>query len=132
MKIGDLSTDALAHCQEGAYGLSQKGRLGNELFHPVAEDVATRFADAQAQVLQQATDLVLEIALDLDQLGPTVQDRPDLMTREPLDLNFLVPTALHDPGQADGIVAVALVDLHRQCRLGMTGIDADHGQAKRS
>ncbi len=53
------------------------------------------------------------------------------MTREPLDLDLLVPTALHDPGQAHGIVAVALVDLHRQRRLGMTGIDADHRQAER-
>ena len=33
-----------------------------------------------------------------------------------------------DPGQAHGIVAVALVDLQRERRLGMTGIDADHRQ----
>ncbi len=113
MKIGDLSTDALAHRQEGAYGLLQKGLLSNELFHSAAEDVALRLADAQAQVLQEATDLVLEIALDFDQLGPAVQDRPDLMTREPLDLDLLVPTALHDPRDPGGIVTIALVDLHR-------------------
>src|SRR5262249_13140602 len=32
----------------------------------------------------------------------------------------------------EGIVAVALIDLQRQGRLSMTGIDADHGQTKRS
>ena len=40
----------------------------NELFHPVAEDIAAGLADAQAQVLQQAANFVLEIALDLDQV----------------------------------------------------------------
>ncbi len=38
MKIGDLSTDALAHRQEGAYGLLQKGLLSNELFHSAIDD----------------------------------------------------------------------------------------------
>ena len=32
--------------------------------------LATRFAGDKAEVLEQATDLVLKIALDLDQLGP--------------------------------------------------------------
>src|SRR5262245_61024034 len=54
------------------------------------------------------------------------------MASQALDLDLLVPTALHDPSQAEGIVAVALIDLQRQGRLSMTGIDADHGQTKRS
>ncbi len=94
------------------------------------EDVAARLADDEAEVLEQATDLVLEIALDLDQQGPAVQDSSDLMARDALDLDLLVPTTLHDPSQARGIVPVGLVDLQRQRRLGMTGIDADHRQTK--
>jgi hypothetical protein len=35
---------------------------------------------------------------------------------------------LHDAGDAYGIVAVALVDLHSQSRLGVPGVDADDGQ----
>jgi hypothetical protein len=35
---------------------------------------------------------------------------------------------LHDAGYAYGIVAVALVDLHFQSRLGVPGVDADDGQ----
>jgi hypothetical protein len=49
-----------------------------------------------------------------------------LMTQQALDLDLLVPTAWHNPGQAQGIVPVALVDLQRKPRLGITGIDADH------
>jgi hypothetical protein len=33
------------------------------------------------------------------------------MARHALDLNFFVPTALHDRRQACGVVAVTLVDL---------------------
>ena len=36
------------------------------------------------------------------------------MTREPHDPNFLVPTALHDPGNSKRVIATGLVDLHRQ------------------
>ncbi len=116
MESGDLSADLLADLEQGSNGLRQKTLPANQLFGPATEDIAARLADDETVVLEQATDLVLEITLDLDQLSPAVQDRPDLMTREPLDLDFLVPTALHDPGQAHGIVAVALVDLQRQRR----------------
>jgi hypothetical protein len=49
-------------------------------------------SDDETEVLQQTADLVLDIALDLDQLGAAVQNRPDLMTRHALDLDLLVPT----------------------------------------
>ncbi len=103
MKIGDLSTDAVAHRQEGAYGCLQKRLISNELFDPAAEDITAGFADDETEVLQEPTDLVLEIAPDLDQQGPTVQRRPELLTRKLLDLDLLVPAALHDPRQAHGI-----------------------------
>ncbi|MCH7485578.1 MAG: hypothetical protein IIC04_01135 [Proteobacteria bacterium] len=97
---------------------------GDEFFHSAAENLAFRVADDQTKILQETAHLVSQIALDLHQQGAAVQDRPGLMTREPLDPDFLVPTAPHDPGRAHGVVAVALVDSHRQRRLGMTGIDA--------
>ena len=52
------------------------------------------------------------------------------MTRQALDPDLLVPTTLHDPSQTHGIVPVALIDLQRERRLGMTGIDADHRQTQ--
>ncbi len=36
----------------------------------------------------------------------------DRMTAEVFDANLFMPTALHDASYADGIVAIALVDLH--------------------
>ena len=44
----------------------QQAMLTNEFFGPATEEVATGFANDQAMVLEQATDLVLEIALDLN------------------------------------------------------------------
>src|SRR6266478_3443864 len=37
---------------------------------------------------------------------------------------------LHDAGDAGRIVAVTLIDLHLEYRLGMARVDADHRQAK--
>jgi hypothetical protein len=104
----------------------QKTVRAKQLFGPAVEEMAARFANDKTVVLEQATDLVLKITLDLDQLGPAVQDRPDLMTHHALDLDLLVPTTLHDPGQTHGVVTVALVEPHRQRRLGVPRIDADH------
>jgi hypothetical protein len=47
-----------------------------------------------------------------------------------LDVHLLEPTGLHDAGDPDSIVAVALVDLHLEHRLGMARIDTDHRQTK--
>jgi len=50
------------------------------------------------------------------------------MTVEAFDAHLLIPSTLHDAGDAYGIVAVTLVDLHFQHRLGVPGVDADDGQ----
>ena len=50
------------------------------------------------------------------------------MTVEVFDLNLFVPTALHDASNPNGIIAIALVDLHLQGRLGMPSINADDWQ----
>src|SRR5262245_66614312 len=94
------------------------------------ECLTSRHADQQTEVLQEPTDLVLEIALHLDQEGATLQKRTHRMTIQTPDANLLVPTALHDPRNTKGIIAIALVDLHLQHRLGLTGIDADACQSK--
>jgi hypothetical protein len=49
------------------------------------ECLASRRADEQAQVFQQTTDLVLQIALHLDQQRAAHQKRTQCMTIEPLD-----------------------------------------------
>src|SRR5262249_50318333 len=47
-----------------------------------------------------------------------------------LDANLLEPAGLHDAGDTGRIVAVTLIDLHLEHRLGMARIDTDHRQAK--
>jgi len=47
------------------------------------------------------------------------------MTAAVFDMHLLVPSTLHDAGDASRIVAVVLVVLHLQRRLGMPGINAD-------
>jgi hypothetical protein len=37
---------------------------------------------------------------------------------------------LHDAGDSGRIIAVALIDLHLEHRLGMARVDADHWQTK--
>ena len=97
-----------------------------QFFGPSTKDIAARFANDKTVVLEQTTDLVFEIALNLNQLGATVENCADRMTRQALDLNLLVSTALHDPRQAHRVIRVAFVDLHRQRCLGVTCIDAEH------
>ncbi len=111
MKIGDLSADRLADRQKRPNRIAQKTMPVDQLFSPMAEHGTAHLADDQTVVLQQTPDLIFEIAFHLDQQSAAVQHRPDLMTRDPLDPDFLVPTTLHDPGQSHGIIAVGLVDL---------------------
>ena len=78
---GDRYADLRADLQKGSNRLPQKTLPATQLFGPAPEDIAARLADDETVVLGQATDLVLEITLGLDQLGPAVQDGADLMTR---------------------------------------------------
>ena len=56
--------------------------------------------------------------------------RPDRVAVDILDVHLFEPAGLHDAGDPDSIVAVALVDLHLEHGLGMARVDADHRQAK--
>ena len=69
---------------------------------------------------------VLKIPLDLDEQSPTGEEGPDSVTV--LDAHLLVPSTLHDAGDAHRVVAVALVNLHLQSGLGEPRVDADDGQ----
>ena len=47
------------------------------------------------------------------------QQRSDRVAVDILDVRLLEPTSLHDAGDLDSIIAVALVDLHFEHGLGM-------------
>ena len=50
------------------------------------------------------------------------------MAVEVLDAHLLEPAGLHDTGNAGRIIAVALIDLHLEHRLGVSRVNADHWQ----
>jgi hypothetical protein len=67
--------------------------------------------------------LILEIPLDLDEQSAAHQESLDRVAVEVFDAHLFIPSTLHDACDAYGIVAVALVDLHFQSRLGVPRVD---------
>ena len=102
----------------------------DQLLGSHGKDIELGAADDETEVLEKAADLVLEITLDLDQQCPARQQRSDRVAVEVLDAHLLEPAGLHDAGDPDSIIAVALVDLHLEHGLGMARVDTDYRQAK--
>src|SRR5215813_9321431 len=113
-----------------AMDCNQLGAILDQFLGPHRKDIELGTADHETDVLEQATDLVLEIALDLDQQRPARQQRPNRVALEALDAHLLKPAGLHDAGDAGRIAAVTLIDLHLEYRSGMARVDTDHRQAK--
>ena len=84
-------------------------------------------SDDEPKILEEPPDLIFDIPFDLDEQSSTDEKGFGRMTIEIFDTNLLVPTTLHDTRYADGVVSVALVDLHLQNRLRMPGVNADNG-----
>src|SRR5262245_46237808 len=109
-----LSSGITAAASSGRFRVNSAARTANH-FGP---------ANDGPEVLEQSTDLVLDVPFDLDEQGSADEKGLDRVAVEVFDTHLLVPSALHDPGDAHGVVAVALVDLHLQSSLGMPRIDA--------
>ena len=130
VKLADLLLDGIARFEQRSDRSYQLRTALDQLLGSHGEDIELGTADDETEVLEKAANMVLEIALDLDQQRPAGQQRPDRVAVDILDVHLLEPTGLHDAGDPDSIVAVALVDLHLEHGLGMARVDADHRQAK--
>src|SRR5437660_7452492 len=130
IEIVGLLLDGLTCLEQRPNHSHQLGTIFAQFLGSHGKDIELGTADHETDVLEQATDLVLEITLDLDQQGPARQQRPNRMAIEVLDAHLLEPAGLHDAGDAGSIVAVTLIDLHLKHRLGMARIDTDHRQPK--
>src|SRR5215510_10387640 len=130
VEIVDLLFNGLARREQRPDHSDQLGTVRDQFLGPHGKDIELGTADHETDVLEQAADLVLEITLDLDQQRPARQQRPNSVAIEVLDAHLLKPAGLHDAGNAGRIVAVTLIDLHLEYRLGMARVDADHRQAK--
>src|SRR5258705_3461842 len=130
IEIDSLLLDGLTCLEQRPDHGNQLGAILDQFLRPHRKDIELGTADHETDVLEQATDLVLEIALDLDQQRPARQQRPNRVAIEALDAHLLKPAGLHDAGDAGRIVAVTLIDLHLEYRSGMARVDTDHRQAK--
>ena len=114
----------------GITAAASSGRSWIKSAARAAKHVHLCSANNKPEVLEKPTDLVLKISLDLDEQGSADEKGLDRVAVEVFDAHLLVPSALHDPGDAHGVVAVALVDLQLQSSLGMPRIDADDRQSQ--
>src|SRR5258706_623543 len=130
IEIVGLLLDGLTCLEQRPDHSDQLGTVLDQFLGPHGKDIELGTADHETDVLEQAADLVLEIALDLDQQRPARQQRPNRVAIEVLDAHLLKPAGLHDAGDAGRIVAVTLIDLHLEYRLGVARVDADHRHAK--
>ena len=130
VEIADLLLDGLARDKQWPDRSNQLGTVLDQLLGSHGKDIEFGTANDETEVLEKATDLVLEIALDLHQQRPARQERPDRVAVEVLDAHLLEPAGLHDTGNAGRIIAVALIDLHLEHCLGVSRVDADHRQVK--
>src|SRR5258706_4815083 len=130
VEIVSLLLDGLTCLEQRPDHGNQLGAILDQVLGPHRKDIELGTADHETDVLEQATDLVLDITLDLDQQRSARQQRPNRVAIEVLDAHLLKPAGLHDAGNAGRIVAVTLIDLHLEYRLGVARVDADHRQAK--
>src|SRR5262245_20534025 len=130
IEIVGLLLDGLTCLEQRSDNSDQFGTILDQFLGSHGKDIELGTADHEADVLEEATDLVLEVSLDLHQQRPARQQRFDGMIIEVLDADLLKPAGLHDAGDAGRVVAVTLIDLHLEYRLGMARVDTDHRQAE--
>src|SRR5947209_19391727 len=119
IEIVSLLLDGLTCLEQRPDHSDHLGTIRDQFLGPHGKDIELGSADHETDVLEQAADLVLEITLDFDQQCPARQQRPNRVAIEVLDAHLLKPAGLHDAGDASRIVAVTLIDLHLEYRLGM-------------
>ena len=76
VKLTDLLLDDIARFEQRSDRSYQLRAILDQLLSSHGEDIELGTADHQAAVLQKAANMVLEIALDLDQQRPAGQQRP--------------------------------------------------------
>jgi hypothetical protein len=120
----DLVVNGAPNRQQGLDDQPQLGLRGDARTDTGLEPNTAALRQDQAENLHHAADLVDHLGPHADQLLAHPQGRAHAMTFNALHLDLAIPSRADDLGQAVGIVGVALVDLHRQGRPGVTRIQA--------
>src|SRR5690606_10206122 len=102
--------------------------IGDEVVDPPLELPAGSAWKEQTAFLQHRPHLVFEVAPDPYQSGSTHEDGSRGLAFFTLDGNLPIPADPDEFRQTASIILVALVHANGQGRMGVTRIDADHGQ----
>src|SRR5258708_4074305 len=86
VKLADLLPDGIARFEQRSDRSHQLRTALDQLLGSHGKDIELGTADDETEVLQKAANMVLEIALDLDQQCPARQQRPDRVAVDILDV----------------------------------------------
>ena len=86
VKLTDLLLDGIARFEQLSDRSYQLRATLDQLLGSHGKDIELGTADDETEVLQKAANMVLEIALDLDQQCPARQQRPDRVAVDILDV----------------------------------------------
>ena len=86
VKLADLLLDGIARFEQRSDRSYQLRTALDQLLGSHGEDIELGAADDETEVLKKAANMVLEIALDLDQQRPAGQQCPDRVAVDILDV----------------------------------------------
>src|SRR5262245_12820497 len=112
IEVGNLPSDSLTCPEQRLNCSSEFWPSPGQLRGAHGKHVHLCLADDEPEILEEPADLVLNIPFDLDEQSSADQKGFDRVAVEIFDADLLVPSTLHDAGNAHGVVTVALVDLH--------------------
>ena len=91
IKLTDLLLDGIAGFEQRPDRSHQLRTALDQFLGSHGKDIELGSADDEAEILEKAADMVLEIALDLHQQGPARQQRSDRVAVDILDVHLLEP-----------------------------------------
>jgi len=101
--------------------------LGDQLTNARLEVSCGHLAEVIAEVADESADFVLDILELVPQQLPRCEDGAETLARWCFNVDWLEQTNPHHLSDATRVVAVSLVELGRQGRLHMAGLDANDG-----
>src|SRR6266581_7447304 len=119
MALRALSSGSTTAINSGRFSISSSARTAKTL--NLARPITTPTFLSRPRIWFSRSRLILT---------STRQQRPNRVAIEIFDAHLFEPAGLHDASDTSRIVAVTLIDLHLEYRLGMARVDTDHRQAK--
>ena len=130
MPRGVLLLDGLARLEQRPHHGNQLGAILNQLCCPHSEAVELGATNYPTKKFLSKPRIWFSRSRLIFTSNARLFSSFDGMTIEILDVDLLEPAGLHDAGDANRIVTVALIDLHLEHSLGMACINTDDRYAE--